>query len=275
MNPKNMRHLFWMILLIGAFVAGSIWDAGLAPRNTAGAAGDSVAGKRAAQSAEQQAIDLLTAVDEVAMHLANYPGWYGEAWESDSEPGVFNVDLYSAGGEEWLGWGEVDMPNASVRDYFVPRELTPEEFQYGRERVEAFVLNDAELLALLGNLDEWGYETYYNRWDVVWETYFWRSIDAYVAVSYFDWESDEVWLDGIHDQNAFEADEREALNRSQAVELAYEAEGLWEALEGTDNWRTYVEHQGDSRYSVSFVTQDQSLFFALVDIATWEILESG
>lgn len=223
--------------------------------------------------AEQQAIDLLVAIEDVTLHLANYPDWTAEAYLEDEENGIWYIDLYSEQADEWLGYGNVDVPNAEVLDYFVPRELTPEAFQHGLALVENFVLNDPEVLALLGDLSLWGRETYYDRWETAWNSYFWRGLDEWVVITYLN-EDDSVYLDGIIDQNAFDEQEQALVNRDQAIEIAYEADGLWEALEVYDDWRTYVEHQGDTRYSVEFVGGGEELFYVLVDIETWEILES-
>ena len=66
-------------------------------------------------------------------------------------------------------------------------------------------------------------------------------------------------------------------NRNKAIELAWQAEGVDEALFGDDEdveWETFVAHVGGGQYGVSFATADKQLFFALVDIDSEEILES-
>ncbi len=221
----------------------------------------------------QQAIDLLTAVPEVTQHLANYPDWTGEAWLDDEANNIWSVNLYSEAADEWLGYGVVNLDTQEVIEYFVPRELTPEEFQEQLAIVENFVLNDAEVIALLGDLSLWEHESNYNRWDANWETYFWHGIDAWTVVTVF--YDGEIHLDTIIDQNAFDEAEQDALNRNEAIQLAYDADGIWDELDGVDDWHAYVESQGGTVWTVEFVGNGQEYFYAVVDIESRQILESG
>ena len=219
----------------------------------------------------QRAIQLFTAQDDVAAFLADYPDWQGESWPEDDAGQIWGIDLYSEAADEWLGWGQVNVSTGEVIEYFVPRDLSPEEFQAGLEKVEKYVFADAEILALLGDPEAWDHETRWNRWEANWEVWFGKGLDEWLVVVYL--EDDYASLE-IIDPTAFEAEEQERLNRDQAIELAWEAEGIGEALDGVDYWTTYVENQGGSQWSVSFVSGDTELFYALVDIESWEVLES-
>lgn len=219
------------------------------------------------------AVQLLGAVPEVADWLASYPDWTGDAW-LDGDDGVhYHVDLYSAAADEWLGWGYVNVAEGAVEDYFVPRELSAEEFQVGREKVEAFVFGDQEVLARLGNVADWDFDTWYNRWDANWEVWFWYGLDELV-VTVNIWE-DEAYLESIRNPAEFEADQALENNKNQAIELAWQAEGIDQAVAGIDNWQTYVSQQGDTVWAVTFATEDRELFYALVDIESWTVLESS
>ncbi len=219
------------------------------------------------------AVHLLGDVPEVADWLASYPDWTGDAW-LDGEDGVhYHVDLYSAAADEWLGWGYVNVADGVVEDYFVPRELSAEEFQVGRETVEAFVFSDQEVLALLGNVADWDFDTWYNRWDANWEVWFWYGLDELV-VTVNIWE-DEAYLESIRNPAEFEAEQALENSKNQAIELAWQAEGIDQAVAGVDNWQTYVAQQGDTVWAVTFATEDRELFYALVDIESWTVLESS
>lgn len=218
------------------------------------------------------AIALLAAHEEVALHLSNYPDWEGNAWPEDDN-GIWGIDFYSPAADEWLGWGQVNVMTTEVLDYFVPIELSAEDFQEGLTAVENFVFSDPEVLALLGEAADWEHETSFNRWEQRWESWFWRGLDAFgVLVHYSD---DGLWLDGIVDPNAFEAEEAAELARNQAIELAWEAGGVGDALNDNDNWVTYVSPQPDGNWLVEFVADETLQFYALVDIAEWIIVESG
>lgn len=222
---------------------------------------------------ETVAIQLLAEEPEVAGWLASYPDWTGDAWLEGEDGLHYHVDLYSAAADEWLGWGYVNVADGLVEDFFVPRELTAEEFQTGREMVEAFVFSDEEVLARLGNVDDWGYDTWYNRWDANWQVWFWYGLEE-LAVTVNIWE-DEPYLDSIYNPAEFEAEEAAENSKNQAIELAWQAEGIDQAVAGVDNWQTYVAQQGDTIWAVTFATEDRELFYALVDIGSWTVLESS
>ena len=218
------------------------------------------------------AIELMAEVPEVAEWLTAFPDWTGDAWQDESDGRFYSIDLYSEAADEWLGWGYVNVADGVVEEYFVPRELTAAEFQIGREQVEQFVFSDEELLARLGDVAKWEHETWYNRWDANWEVWFWYGLEE-LAVTVSLWE-DELYLEGIYNPAEFEAEEAAENSKNQAIELAWQAEGIDQALAGEDNWQTYVSQQGDTVWAVSFTTTDKELFYALVDIDSWQVLES-
>ena len=222
--------------------------------------------------AEALAVQLMTDIPEVADWLASFPDWTGNAWQDGEDGRFYTVDLYSESAEEWLGWGYVNVVDGVVDDYFVPRELSAEEFQQGLAMVEAFVFSDEEVLARLGNVENWDYDTWYNRWDANWQVWFWYGLEE-LAVTVNIWDG-APYLDGIDNPAAFEAEEAAEHSKNQAIELAWQADGIDQALAGSDNWQTYVSQQGDNLWAVSFATADEELFYALVDIENWTILES-
>ncbi|MEZ4633583.1 MAG: hypothetical protein R2856_01145 [Caldilineaceae bacterium] len=213
-------------------------------------------------------------VADMALHLANYPDWTGNAWAENDEETIFGVDFYSEAADEWLGNGRVDLAQNVVLEYYAPRDLTPEEFQAGLARVKPFLDDDPEVQARLApNPDFWYEGIYYNRWDGVWEAYYERGLEAFVVAIYLD--GDNIYVDSIYDPYGF--DEAEALEdqRNRAISLAWEAPGIDVAIEGVDNWATYAEKQSDALWTVEFAAQDRSLFAALVNIETWEVIEVG
>ncbi|GJM42323.1 MAG: hypothetical protein DHS20C20_26050 [Ardenticatenaceae bacterium] len=221
---------------------------------------------------ETLAIQLMAEVPEVATWLANFPDWSGNAWQEEGDGRFYTVDLYSEAAEEWLGWGYVNVEDEQVEDYFVPRELSAEEYQAGRELVETFVFADEEVLARLGTVENWDFETWYNRWNANWDVWFWYGLEE-LAVTVNIWEG-EPYLEAIYNPADLEAEEAEENSKNEAISLAWEAPGIDQALAGVDNWQTYVSQQGDSLWAVSFANAEQELFFALVDIASWTVLES-
>ncbi len=221
---------------------------------------------------EGLAIQLAVAQPEVAAWLVNYPDWTGNAWVDSEDGRFYSVDFYSETADEWLGWVYVDVVDQVVTDFFVPRELTAEEFQAGLEKVEQFVMQDGEVLTRLGNTASWEHETSYNRWDAEWVVWFWYGLDE-LAVTVDFWE-DEPYLVAIENPNEFDAQTTLENNRNQAIELAWQGEGIDQALAGVDNWQTFVSHQGGSIWAVTFATEERELYYALVDIENWNVLEN-
>ena len=225
-------------------------------------------------SPEDEAIALLVAVPNVGLYLAGYPGWHGDAYEEGSNADLFNVDFYSAG-DEWIGWGQANVTTGEVTDYYVPRELTAEEYAAQKPLVDRFILHDPEIAARLVEPALWGSDTQWNRWEQRWEVYYWYGIDSLVVILSLD--GDNVYLQSIADPELLEAEAQDEANRNKAMEIAWSADGLWARLEGRDDWRTYVEPVeggGGNQYTVEFVSGDETLFAALVDIATETILAS-
>jgi hypothetical protein len=210
---------------------------------------------------EQRAINLLAVHEPVADFLTDNPGWVAHAYPTSKGSDTWRVDLYTATQE--------------VVSFFVARELTPEEFQAGCAKVEAYPAYDPEVLARQGNPDLWYHDTGWNRWEQKFESWYSRGIAAFVVRTYIDENDQKVYLDQIFNPNVLDEKQGAERKRNQAVELAWSAPGIDEALADVDNWTTYVEHQQDQRWSVAFVSAGKELFFALVDIEQWIVIESA
>lgn len=223
---------------------------------------------------EEQAIALVSAHPPIAEVLANYPGWTGHPYPDDEAQILWHVDFESADGEG-LGYGHVNLETGEIYDVYMPRDLTDEEFAAGRAKIEAYLQTSPEVTALLGEPSLWDHDIWYNKWDENWHAWYSYGLDAWEFIFYIDSESGSVWLDNYYDPNVLEGDEALAWNRGQAVELAYQAPGIDEALTGYDNWYTYASDQGDGLWTVEFAADDQLLFSALVDIVNWQVIEGG
>ena len=217
-----------------------------------------------------RAIQLASTHEPIAAFLTAYAGWQADAYEE--EGGLWGVDFYDPSIDEWLGFALVELNSGEIIEFFVPRELSTEEYRAGLARVDPFVLADPAVLKFLGDPDEWERFTEYDRWSGMWVVYFEKGLDA-IGVEVYDGE-DGLLIEGIFDFNTLTEEEQRENDRNAAIELAYSAPGVDEALGETDDWRTYVENQGGSRWSVSFVAQERELFFALVDIVEQQVIES-
>jgi hypothetical protein len=223
---------------------------------------------------EARAIALVAAYEPFALMLVAYPEWTADAYMVDEAANVWYVDFYDRPDGDWIAGGNINLDTEEIFDWYAPRDLTPAEFQVGQALIEAFLIDDAEILARQGNPADWGHDVTYNKWESQWEVYYWYGLDAFVAVISIS-DEEEVWLNDLVDPNALSAEQEARHRRDQAIELAWQADGIDVALDQIDNWTTYVEAQDGDRYTVAFVGDGQHYFVAYVDIGTWTVLEAG
>lgn len=224
-------------------------------------------GTAAAQSYEEiQAalVQIVAASPEFAEWLAGYPNYWGQGWPHEEGSSTWYIEFYNEAGDEWLGYANIDATTGEILDLFIPKPLPADVYQQQLQKVQTIVLSDPEVLARLGDPLLWDIYTDFNRWEQKWEMYFYRGIEAVLVRSsitdaYFS-------IDEILDPNALSEEQALDEARNQAVNIAYGAPGIDAALEGHDDWRTYVEQQGGSRWSVTFTADGRELFYALVDI---------
>ena len=224
---------------------------------------------RALEPEAQNAVSLIVHNDEVAAFLETHSDWRAEAY-ADSETD-WHVDFYL--GDEWLAYAHVNVETSEVYDTRIPVELSEEEFGGLREKIETLVFNDAEIEALLVDPDWWDYEVRYDAYDQNWWVEFWKEIEAVTVALSRDGE--RFYIEDVYDPKAFDEEEARRVARDQAVDLAWQAEGISAALDGVDDWRAYAEQQEGSRWTVEFAGEGRSLFTALVDLGSGEVIEAG
>lgn len=217
---------------------------------------------------QRRAIELIVKNKQVTTFLKDYPDWRAETYH-DGET-TWHVDFYT--GDDWLAFAHINVETKGVFDTKLPKKLSEKEFAARKEKIEQIVFNDAEVLALLATVEDWDYEVNYDSYEEKWWMNFWRGIDTLTVDLYPD--NNSFHIDRIYDPEAFDKEEAERVARDQAIELAWQAEGIGEALDGHDNWRTYAEPQEGNTWTVSFDISDKNLFSALVDVEAWEVLET-
>lgn len=214
----------------------------------------------------QDAIIRVVYDEALADFLEQYPQWTAYAYaETETQ---WHIDFYDEG--SWVGNVFLDTANNEIYDSYLVKDLSPEAFQTGKAKIEKLVFRDAEVLALLGDKDEWTYDISYNKWEQRWQMTFWRTIEA-LAID-FDEYDERFYIARMYDPYAFSAEEQEELERNKAIELAYAAEGIYEALEGLDAWHTYAEPIAEGIWGVEF-SGGQRFFYAVVDLAKEAVIE--
>jgi hypothetical protein len=221
------------------------------------------------EARKQALVQIVASTPEFSEWLDGYANWQGAAYPPEDGT-VWYVEFYNESGDEWLGYANVEANTGEIQDSFIPKPLPTDVYQAQLEKVQKLVLDDPEVLARLGDPVLWDMYPDYNRWEAVWDVYFYRGVDALLVKAAI--EDAYFSISQISDPNELNEDQQVEDARNQAISLAYSAEGVDGALDGHDDWKTYAEPQGGSRWSVSFAAGEQELFYALVDIQSGAIL---
>lgn len=220
------------------------------------------------------AIAQVAAADEIAPVLANHPNWVADAYPDDEAERIWHVDFYAEPDGEHLGYGHVKLKSGELFDINMPRDLSPAELQVGIATIDAYLPYDAEVQARLGNPALWYHDVSYDRWEESWKAYYSRGLEEILITLYID-DNNDVYLDSIIDPSVLQEEEAAEERRNRAINLAYSAAGIDEALAGVDNWRTYVEDHGGGQYTVAFSTTAGPLYRVQVNIDQERIIEAG
>lgn len=226
------------------------------------------------EETEQALIQIVVASDTFVDWLAGYPDWIGHAYKGDDGANNWYVEFYDSSETEWLGYATINADDGEIYEAFAPVPLPTDVYQEQQPRIQALVLDDPEVMTRLGDFAAWDAYTDYNRYEQLWDVYLVRGIDSILVKALLD-ENDNFSIDSIVDPNELSEEQTEQAARDKAIGLAYSGEGLDQALDGHDDWITYVENQGGPRWSVAFEADGQQLFYALVDIATDKVLETN
>lgn len=234
---------------------------------------------QAQMSDEDKAIAIASAHGEFADFLSQYEGW--EAW-AYFEDGVWIVEFgREANGEEkWLGYAVLSIDTGEVYEAFAPKPLPTDVHTELQTKVLTLVENDAEMLARVGDISQWETWVEYDVYEQVWFVAFFKGLDAWAAVVQVEFAEDSydvlnISIADIVDPHRFEEQDAREYERNDAIALAYEADGIDEALSGHDDWDTLVSEQDDGVWAVQFVIENAELFYALVDVNQRQILETN
>ena len=224
------------------------------------------------ETTKQHVIQIVAESDTFKDWLASHPKYQSNASGPDDN-GIWYVEFYDESGEEWLGYANVNANTGEIQDSFAPKPLSTDVYQEQLPLVTAFALADEEVLARLNhNPKLWDMYPDWNRWDATWDVYFMRGIDGIVVKLKFD-ENNKLYMDKIVNPNELDADKLTEKAHNDAIQLAYVAAGMSDALKGHDTWKTYVEHQDGDRWSVSFVDGDTNLITVIVDLKLGKLIK--
>jgi len=226
-------------------------------------------------SPAQQAINIAARQPAIAAALTHFPDWSAIAEEDDPDENTWYVTFYEdQQQEEWLADALVDLDTEEVLEFYAPVFLTPEEEARQRAEVEALVLADPQVLALLGDPEDWQRYSDYDPYEVAWHVQFEHGLDAWDVIVMRD--VDDRWqIDAIRDPMAFDEEEQQQVDRDKAIELAFESDALWRTLDEYDNWTALASPLTEAQWGVSFLSGTKEVYFVRGDIVAWEILEES
>ncbi len=173
---------------------------------------------------------------------------------------------------EWLGYVLLNLSTQEIIEYEIVQHLSEEELAAVQHRVQTALLQHPEIIALIGDAAGWNIELEYDPYEQLWLMFFEKEATAWLAEAVI--EEEQVILINISDPTALDEEEKLAFQQEQAIELAYEGSNAPTILNGIDDWTTYVATQEDGRYGVSFVRGEEELYFALVDVDAWQVVET-
>ena len=173
---------------------------------------------------------------------------------------------------EWLGYVLLNLSSQEIIEYEIVQLLSEEELTAAKSQVQTALLQHPEITALIGDAAGWNIELEYDPYEQAWFMYLEKEVAAWLAEAVI--EEEQVMLINISDPMALNEDESAAFQQEQAIELAYESSNAAQALNGIDNWTTYVAKQENGQYGVSFLSGEKELYFALVDVEKWQVLQT-
>lgn len=226
------------------------------------------------EETEQRLIQIAAESDTFVDWLAQHEGWVGHSYPPDEGVVWYTEFFTNENNDEWLGYANVNAETGEIQDAFAPIPLPTDQFQEIQPRIQQLVLDDPEVQARVGDLATWDVYTDYNRYDADWEIAFYRGVEAVLVKATLE-EGDDFSIHEIVNPHELTDEQNEQIARDTAIGLAYGAPDIDKALDGHDNWKTYVENQGGTRWSVSFNADDRELFYALVDVSSNKVLESS
>lgn len=234
----------------------------------------------AQMSDEDKAIAIAAGHEEFVDFLAEKGDWGAWAYSEDDNE-IWVVDFYLENDEEeWLGYAVLNIETGEVYEAFAPKPLPTDVHAELQSQVLKLVQNDEEMLARIDDISQWEHWIHYDVYEQVWYVAYYRGLESWagvVEVEFIDdsYEVQYIAVVDVVDPSQFEEQEAIANQKNQAIALAYEADGIWEVMDGYDDWTTLVSDQGDGNWAVQFISEDDMLFFALVNPDRWEILETS
>lgn len=209
---------------------------------------------------------------EVRKFLERFPDWTADSYPQDDEGQFWKIDFYDAG--EWIGYAHLNTETDELFDTILPIDLSEEEKTVAQSQIETLIFDDAEVLARLKYPEDWDFDMHYDMYKETWTVYMWGGNDQSLGVRLYQADSGRYRIDDLFDPDALSAEELEQHLRDEAINLAYSANEVGQALDGRDDWFSYAEPQGGPLWTVAFEADGENLVTVLVDLEAQVVLEA-
>ncbi len=228
-----------------------------------------------------QVIAIVATSYPYSVALEAHPEWRIEAFNTRNRYGIWRVQFWDASGEE-IGYADVSPERGAVMYYEGLFYATEAERQAGYDAVHAFLSTNPELEALdvpLEELDTW---IDYDPWNRAWNAWIEDGYDSLYAVVRFGdgmpWTLNDPELVNIAFPNVLSYDEWYEENENQAILLAFQQNEIAAALRDQSGWVALAvpaEGELQSVWNVEFLSGDQVVATAVVDLANQQVIEAS
>ncbi len=229
-----------------------------------------------ARFTEQDAIDLAVAFPSFHDGLDMYPGWKAAAYDSGNAYGIWRVQFWAADGED-LGWANVSPARKRVYNWESHFGATDAQKAAAEPILKGFVLGLPELSDLVDSPEQYPMYIDYSGWQKAWSVYLDRGDDSVVVMVQFDGKLpttlDNPHLLDIEFPQVMGYDDWQKSKQALAIAAAFKDADIAKALSGVDGWTTSVDRQDDGLWSVTFLSDDQTLAEVTVDLDKNEVVE--
>lgn len=218
----------------------------------------------------QRAIDLVAVHPAFVAGLADAPGWTATAYDALDRYGLWRVDLAAADGRP-LGWAQVQLAGERVIAWETEFELEGAAYEAARERLMAFLRQDADFRALAGDPDEhewtWiGYEA----WRDAWVVYLERGPDSLHVIlrsrSAWTRSLDDLEVVFVRAENLPRYEEWREMQGAEAIARAFGEPAVAAAVRGVEGWTASAEAIDRNVWRVRFLAEARVLVEAVVDV---------
>jgi hypothetical protein len=224
----------------------------------------------------EDAIDVAASHPTFVAALKAHPGWKGAAYFTGNLFEVWRVQFWDKDGKP-IGHADVNVARKYVYWAEAHYKLSAEEKKPAAEHLRKFVLENAEVQAVIGDPDDYDYTDFdYDSGGNFWVVIFVKKASAVAVVVQFQSNSplsfERPVLKGFYFPNVLPYDDWEKAQKADAQAIAFSQSEIAAAMRKQAGWAASAIRTGDTTWTVTFTRGDKKLASAVVDTATRSVL---